>query len=77
MNTENKNKNVYNTDKKLHISGVSCSFLSRETIRRIIELGVYEDSSGDVWGMDTYLGKMDELIDDAIKIVNDSERNDN
>ena len=26
MNTENKNKEVDNTDKKLHISGVSCRF---------------------------------------------------
>ncbi len=77
MNKDNKNTEVDNTDKKLHISGVSCSFLSRETIRRIIELGAYEDSGGDVWGMDTYLGKMDELIDDAIKIVSNSERNDN
>ena len=52
---------------------VSCRFLSRETIRKIIELSAYEDSKGDVWGMDTYLGKMDELIDDAIKIVKEND----
>jgi len=73
MNTKNKSTEVNNTDKKLHISDVSCCFLSRETIRKIIELAAYEDSRGDVWGMDTYLGKMDELIDDAIKIVNEND----
>lgn len=72
MKEVNKKTELNDTDKKLHISDVSCCFLSRETIRKIIELGAYEDSKGDVWGMDTYLGKMDELIDDVIKIVKEN-----
>ena len=66
-------KRFNESDKKLHISDVSCRFLLRETIRKIIELSTYEDSKGDVWGMDTYLGKMDELIDDVIKIVKEND----
>ncbi|NPV13067.1 MAG: hypothetical protein HPY57_14975 [Ignavibacteria bacterium] len=73
MEEVNKDTEFDNTDKKLHISDVSCRFLSRETLRKIIELSAYEDSKGDVWGMDTYLGKMDELIDDAIKIIKEND----
>ena len=73
MDKDNKNTEVNDTDKKLHISDVSCRFLSRETLRKIIELSAYEDSKGGVWGMDTYLGKMDELIDDAIKIIKEDD----
>ena len=73
MNNLNNTDETSENAKELCISDVSCRFLSRETIRKIIELAAYEDSRGDVWGMDTYLGKMDELIDDAIKIVNEND----
>jgi hypothetical protein len=43
---------------------------SREAIRKIIELtsDIYNDS-GDVWGHDTDLGNMENLIDKAIEII--------
>lgn len=41
---------------------------TRESIRKIIELTAHE-YDGDVWGDDTILGTMDELIDAAIEIL--------
>lgn len=42
---------------------------SRETIKKIIELTAYENRQGDVWGFDTILGTMDELVDKALDIL--------
>lgn len=43
--------------------------LSTKTIREIIELTSHEDSYGEVWGDDTVIGTMDELIKKAIEII--------
>jgi hypothetical protein len=72
---KNLEQNLDNSNEKLHISGVSCRFISRKTIREIIELSAHEQSEGGyVWGDDTILGTMDELIDNVIEII---KRNDN
>jgi hypothetical protein len=43
---------------------------SRETIKKIIELTAHEqEDGGDVWGDDTVLGTMDEIIDKALEII--------
>jgi uncharacterized alkaline shock family protein YloU len=42
--------------------------ISRETLKKIIELTAHEHN-GDVWGDDTILGTMDELIDKALEII--------
>ena len=45
-------------------------FISRETIRQIIELSAHEqEEGGDVWGDDMVVGTMNKLIDDAIEII--------
>jgi hypothetical protein len=44
--------------------------LSENKIRSILELACYEDSNHDVWGKDTYLGTMDELIKEANILLN-------
>ena len=54
--------------KQLDIPVVSGSLPSRESIRKIIELTA-QDCNGDVWGADTVLGTMDELIDAALEIL--------
>lgn len=43
--------------------------ITDDQIKSIIELTSYEDSSSDVWGKDTYLGTMDELIKKANLII--------
>ena len=53
---------------QLDIPVVSVSLPSRESIRKIIELTAH-DCNGDVWGDDTVLGTMDELIDAALEIL--------
>ncbi len=42
--------------------------MERSTIQKIIELTAYGDDDN-IWGMDTYLGTMDELIDEALDII--------
>lgn len=41
----------------------------KHKLKQIIELTTSEDSYG-VYGMDTYLGTMDELVNEAYKIFN-------
>lgn len=41
----------------------------KSTIREIIELTASEDDKGRVWGEDTDLGTMDELIEKAFIII--------
>ena len=43
--------------------------ISNKQIRSILELACYEDSNHDVWGQDTYLGTMDDLIKKANQII--------
>lgn len=47
--------------------------LTRETIRKIIELTTHE-SDGVVWGNDKVLGTMDELIDEVLEIIGSEEK---
>ena len=45
--------------------------ISRETIRKIIELTTHEFDNN-VWGDDYPIGTMDKLIDRAIEIIKDN-----
>ncbi|MCP3683374.1 MAG: hypothetical protein GY861_11855 [bacterium] len=41
----------------------------KRKLRKIIELTAYIAKDGSVWGHDTDIGKIDDLIDDAIEIL--------
>jgi hypothetical protein len=67
MNTEKSKLEIQQGQLDISAS-VNVSLPSRESIRKIIELTTH-DFNGDVWGDDTVLGTMDELIDAALEIL--------
>jgi hypothetical protein len=76
MDKDNKNENVDNTDKKLHISDVMCSDFEKELIRHNFYITlIHKELMKGVITKEEFINKQEEDIKMTSKILCDIVRN--
>ena len=76
MNTDNKNTELNNTDKKLHISDVMCSDFEKELVRHNFYITlIHKELSKGIITKEEFIYKQEEDIKTTSKILCDIVRN--
>jgi hypothetical protein len=76
MDKDNKNENVDNTDKKLHISDVMCSDFEKELVRHNFYITlIHKELMKGVITKEEFINKQEEDIKMTSKILGDIVRN--